>query len=51
MTKMAQSHNGRPVPPVISSDFLTGSTQTDLERIRTRLLDLAGILKKHNAPL
>jgi len=30
----------RPTAPSISSDFLTGSTETGLERIRTRLLDL-----------
>src|SRR5579871_3931085 len=34
--------NQQPLPaaPVISADFLTGSTETGLERIRTRLLDL-----------
>jgi very-short-patch-repair endonuclease len=45
MSEEVNTHNQpnqqpRPVIPPISADFLTGSAETGLERIRTRLLDL-----------
>jgi len=39
-TDTQSSDDTRSAVPPISADFLTGSTETGLERIRTRLLDL-----------
>jgi hypothetical protein len=40
MQNTASQEAPEPTAPVISADFLTGSTEIGLDRIRTRLLDL-----------
>src|SRR5260370_31987896 len=40
MSNGARPDAAEPSAPIISADFLTGSTEIGLDRIRTRLLDL-----------
>lgn len=42
-TQNGAASEGDNPAPAISADFLTGSTETGLERLRTRLLDLTNL--------
>ncbi len=48
MSNGARSDAAEPLAPIISADFLTGSTEIGLDRIRTRLLDLTNRSKLLN---